>query len=76
MLVYEWTGQGEGHRTHELEQTVSAGQMNRAATVTLDESGIPIPELSGTILIVFATFALAFGTIRTRPERTGKKTGR
>ena len=76
MLVYEWTGQGEGHRTHELEQTVSAGQMNRATTVTLDESGIPIPELSGTIVIVFATFALAFGTIRTRPERTGKKTGR
>lgn len=73
VLVYEWTGQGEGHQANKLELSVSAGQMNGATRVTLDESGIPIPEFPATILVVFAAFTLALATLRTRPRRAARK---
>jgi hypothetical protein len=58
VYITEWTSRGEGHLTYQTNIYVSPGQGNRALIVTLDESGIPIPELSVTLpSIVFALSA-------------------
>jgi hypothetical protein len=73
VTIYEWTALGEGHQTRELKLTVSPGQMNKAATVTLDMSEIPIPEFNGTIPIVLLTSGLLLVTSRKTIRRIGKK---
>ncbi len=66
--VTEWTSRDEGHKSIGLDLTVSAGQINRATIVTLEESQIPIAEFiafPAFTLTVVATL-LVLGVVRCR----------
>jgi hypothetical protein len=61
--ITEWTTRGEGHTPLALNLTVSAGQTNRAAVVTLEESKMAIPEFSSVLSIDSLTMALALAIL-------------
>jgi len=76
LTVSEWTIRNEGHSAEQLHLVVSAGQSNQALTLTLEESGIPIPELRSlatAMLLVFSFAATALSHLRRRRNPTGRR---
>ena len=49
--VTEWTNRNEGHEFYEFRIDAGTGQINRAFTITLGLTGIPIPEFSVSPMI-------------------------
>lgn len=65
----EWTNGNEGHKTYNLTMAVSPGQSNAAVNVILQESGIPIPELSATYTTLFVTLTASLGLLYSSHRR-------
>ena len=70
--VTEWTSRNEGHEAHAFDLTVSAGQANAAIAITLEESGIPISELSLVATSVIMGFVATLGALP--PWRKNRRT--
>lgn len=43
-VVREWTAQNEGHNIYQFDLNAGTGQVNRASTIVLNLTGVPIPE--------------------------------
>jgi hypothetical protein len=57
----EWTGANQGHLSRSLDLAVSQGQASSITNVILDESGIPIPEISSYFVLILAAFTASLG---------------
>ena len=70
VTVREWTAQNEGHNSYEFTLNAGTGQVNRAFTILLNLTGIPIPEYMPLPVIV-ASFAavMALRRLRRNPRR-------
>jgi len=68
----EWTNRNEGHIAFGFKTTVSAGQSNKAVSIMLDESGIPIPEFSTALPVLASMLVSALVATLVRHKRTQK----
>ena len=57
VTVSEWTVQNEGHNSYQFSLNAGTGQVNRAFTITLFETGIPIPEFAPFSVIAISVVA-------------------
>jgi hypothetical protein len=72
--VVEWTNRGEGHKTASYELTVNEGQSNAAMSFTLDESGIPIPELPAILPVLLLALVVSIAVLSSRrAERSAQR---
>ena len=69
--VVEWTSHGEAHMTTRNELTVTEGQANTAVSFILDESEIPIPELSVLLPIVLSLICSLIAVSLRRSRKNG-----
>jgi len=61
--VVEWTNRAEAHKTAGYELAVTEGQANTAMSFTLEETEIPIPELSATLPIILLALTASLAVL-------------
>ncbi len=69
LTVTEWTRLDEGHISNQFNLTLSAGERNSAISITLEESGIPIPEFRTAIAVLILNSAAAVSILSRRRQR-------
>jgi hypothetical protein len=70
--VIEWTSGAEGHQTYQFTLNVSGGQ-SATETISLQESGIAIPEFTGALSSLLMTFTLTITVVGFRRARRRKR---
>ena len=70
--VTEWTSGAEGHQTYQFTLNVNGGQ-SATETISLQESGIAIPEFTGALSSLLIAFTLAITVVEFRQRRRRKR---
>jgi len=58
VTVSEWTTQNEGHNSYQFDLNAGTGQVNRAFSITLFQTGIPIPEFTPFCIVSIGIIAM------------------
>ena len=68
-----WPTSGEGYRAFEFNLSVSPGQISRAESIILEESGVPIPEFSSHLPVLVGILLACLFSSQIRAHRRRRK---